>query len=351
MTWAGVAEGPAGSAHPLEHPSQHTAQHRATPLPPAALVVLAALVMLAHGWLLSLPWGQSDGAAGARPVPAQRAGPVHVRTLAPSLHPPQPARPASKLAHTVTPAQTRMRADKEGVAAAGPQPEMAAEPAARSDPATRVPGPAVLAYGVTGTHRGQPYGTQAELHWSHDSATYTARLAMQAAPAGPAARVQTSTGTLDASGLQPTRYGQRGHRAEEATHFDHAGGRIVFSRNAPPVPLPPRAQDPLSAVLQVGALLAAAAHPPTPGDTLTLPTASTLELRPWVFRVEAAQAVELKGQAMQTWWLSRAPTGEHDARLDIWLAPALGWLPVRWRSTLPGGDFTEHLLHASPPSP
>ena len=40
----------------------------------------------------------------------------------------------------------------------------------------------------------------------------------------------------------------------------------------------------------------------------------------------------------------RAPRRARDQQVEAWLAPSLGYLPVRVRITLPNGDFVDQRL-------
>jgi hypothetical protein len=44
------------------------------------------------------------------------------------------------------------------------------------------------------------------------------------------------------------------------------------------------------------------------------------------------------------------PPGSEEQQLDIWLAPALQWYPVKLRFTEGGGDFIEQTLRQVRPA-
>jgi hypothetical protein len=44
--------------------------------------------------------------------------------------------------------------------------------------------------------------------------------------------------------------------------------------------------------------------------------------------------------------IERVVAGDSDARMEVWLAPALGWLPVRLRFTDRYGRVTESVLES-----
>ncbi|MEI6197677.1 MAG: hypothetical protein WCS42_25465, partial [Verrucomicrobiota bacterium] len=68
-------------------------------------------------------------------------------------------------------------------------------------------------------------------------------------------------------GLEPTRFGDK-VRSEVAAHFDREKNKVTFSANTPDVPLLPGAQDQLSILLQLAAMLGAEPHRFPQGTTL-----------------------------------------------------------------------------------
>ena len=143
-----------------------------------------------------------------------------------------------------------------------------AERAAVSLPNVQLPPPATLIYAVTGTARGLPYATRSELRWQPASGRYDAEWLTQADGPHPAHRWH-SQGLVTHTGLMPERFAERS-RSERAAHFDAEGGRVRFSANTPDAHWAPGGQDRLSAVLQLGALLAAAPERYPPGRQLTV---------------------------------------------------------------------------------
>ena len=61
----------------------------------------------------------------------------------------------------------------------------------------------------------------------------------------------------------------------------------------------------------------------------------------WRFQVRGPEHLSLPGGEIDTLHLVRQnPEGESLAG-EVWLAPALGWLPARIRLSQPNGDFVD----------
>jgi hypothetical protein len=160
-------------------------------------------------------------------------------------------------------------------------------------------------------------------------------------------RSQTSQGALVASGLQPTRFGDKS-RSERAAHFDRTLGRIRFSNNAPDAELLPGAQDRLSVFFQLAGLLNARPEVYGTGQSVTLPVAGTGGSELWRFEVQGLEPLALPAGELIARHLVREPRQAYDTRVDIWLAPSLGHLPVRIRITQDNGDVVDQQLSALP---
>jgi hypothetical protein len=227
-----------------------------------------------------------------------------------------------------------------------------------------VPSSQVLVYELTGQSRDQRVVGSAELHWSHDGRRYEARL-IERRPAG--LRVQRSVGALSGAGLLPERYSDQPARggSEQAAHFEHAPmastpGRIRFSGNQVDVPLQPGAQDRLSVLMQLAALAGGRARTQpgglVRGERLTLQVATVREAPAWTFQVEGEETLGLPGGDQRTHRLRHAPSAAYEPTLELWLAPALDYLPVRVLLQHPGGDRldlrwagADRNAHARPP--
>lgn len=202
----------------------------------------------------------------------------------------------------------------------------------------RVPPPMRLRYAVTAQTRGFTLSGEATLDWRPDGAAYQADLAMRLRPVG--SRSQHSEGRLTSQGLVPLKFIDR-TRHEEASHFDPAGGRIVFSANRPEAALMPGAQDRLSLVMQLAALVAGQPERFRAGTRIEIQTATTREADLWHLRVEGEQALQLPGGDLRALRLVREARQPYDSVLEIWLAPSQHYAPVRLRLTQPGGDWVD----------
>lgn len=313
-------------------------------MPPTAVLGLTAAVLAAHVWLLHRGPPRIQPAPAVRPVAFLTRGVV--ATPPPSLATPAqdpasprsispaPARPAARL-----PAAAPTRAESRAEPSAVPHDPAVPAPAAATAMSVRIPASVQLRYQVALQVRQQASLGTSELTWRHDGASYEARFEIAAPSSRP--RVQHSAGSIGSQGLEPARFGDRG-RGEQAAHFDRAGQRVVFSNNRPAAPLAPGAQDRLSVLLQLAALVAGSPDRFPAGATVVVQTATTREADPWIFTVDGEEELQLPGGDLATVKLTRPPRGEFDQRLEVWLAPGQAYVPVRLRLTQPNGDWADH---------
>lgn len=324
-------------------------------MPAPAVLALTAAVLAAHVWLLQ------RGPPSIQPTPAVRPAAFAIRSIAatPTAAPPVAAPAAAP--HTArsraramerSPATLPLRQRPAAAALRGVEPgdAMPAPPAEGSAAAPgagariSIPPPMLLRYQLTARAKQRPVEGTSELAWRHDGGSYEARFEVAAADSP--ARVQHSAGGIDDAGLHPVRFGDRS-RGEQAAHFDREGRRVVFSNNRPAVPLAAGAQDRLSVLLQLAALVAGDPGRFPTGATVVLQTATTREAQAWVFTVEGEERLELPGGELVALKLTRPPQGEFDQRVEVWLAPGQAYVPVRLRLTQRNGDWADHQWSAT----
>ncbi len=218
----------------------------------------------------------------------------------------------------------------------------AIEPAAAPPSAPiSLPGSLRLKYDIKGEVSGLGYSASGELLWLHDDQTYDARLSVTHFLLG--TRSQSSSGQLTPEGLAPKRFGDK-VRSEVAAHFERDKGKVIFSANTPSVDLQPGAQDQLSIFMQIASLLA--------GDPSRYPVGSAFEMQAvggrdadtWRFTVESEERLALPGGEQATLRIKRPARQVHDITVELWLAPALGYLPARIRLTQTNGNFVDQQL-------
>ena len=285
----------------------------------------------------ALPAREAAAPAAAAPetAPAMAAAPP----LQPTPASPSPLPTSDPVA---APADAAPPAPAPAVAQANPAPEP--EPAAPVRPpresaptvgAVVVPASVRLRYQVAANKF--PFSLNAELLWRQDGAQYEARLSMGAFGQS---RVQTSRGEIGPQGLLPTRFSDK-YRSEVAAHFERDKGRISFSANTPDVPLLAGAQDYLSVMLQLAAMMAGEPERYPVATTLTLQIAGPRDAEVWLFTVERPETLALPGGEQKTIKLLRHPRRPFDQQVELWFAPALAYLPVRLRISEANGDYLD----------
>jgi hypothetical protein len=198
-----------------------------------------------------------------------------------------------------------------------------------------VPESVLIKYQVTANKF--PYRLNAELGWQKNGEDYETRMEISAFGLS---RVQTSRGLVTPQGLAPIRFSDK-YRSEVAAHFNREKGKVTFSANTPDVILQAGAQDRLSIMIQLAALIAAAPARFPLDTVIATQTIGPRDADTWLFTVGIQETLSLPGGELPALKLQRNPRQEFDQRVELWLAPALGYLPARIRITEPNGDYVD----------
>jgi hypothetical protein len=160
---------------------------------------------------------------------------------------------------------------------------------------------------------------------------------------------QQSSGTIEAGAWRPQRYEETSpRRGTSVTTIDWRARRVTFSTDVPSQPAPAGLQDRLSALLQIGRVLARSGVP----ERLELAIAGPRHVSRYRIEVQGHETVDVPRGRFDTVRLLRV-RDDSDDRLELWLAPALCWLPVQLRFAEPRQTI-EHRLSSvrfAPPAP
>ena len=317
-------------------------------------IMIAMLALAGHAVLLGMvPLGLGDGATGGVPAPMQARRIVLAPPVAPALiaepplrSPPQQS-PAAPLPSAATVPSPALAAASAAEAAPAEEPTTAALPPDSGGGdvptyATRMPPAAVLKYELK---RGALVG-QAVLVWRPREDGYN--LSLEGTVFAQPVIAWVSQGGFDADGLAPERFvDKRRSRDARAANFQRDKGRITFSGPRVDFPLVPGAQDRLSWMVQLAAVIEANTAHYIPGEHISFFVAGARgDADIWVFNVEAQVDLELPNSRVENALrLRREPRKPYDTMVEVWLDPARHHLPVRLRLSIPQtGDSTDFLL-------
>jgi len=193
---------------------------------------------------------------------------------------------------------------------------------------TRMPPSAALRYDL----RRGALGGEGELRWQHDGSRYEMQL--QGTVFGLLLLSQTSRGGFDAAGVAPERFvDRRRGRDPRVADFERAHARIRYSEGEAPQPLRAGAQDRLSWMAQLAAVVEA--DPPRwrSGAQVEMAVSGARgDSDVWTFTVVGRESVELEGaRAPDALAFRREPRKPRDTGVEVWLDPARHHLPVRMR--------------------
>ena len=281
----------------------------------AGLSVRLTPLPAAPGGTPAPPPAPSTAAAPASPAPHPQPQPV----ASPPSSPASPAQAAQPAA--ATPAQpTTVTASATASAPSQPAAPLMQMPGRYR---VRFPAPVLLTYDVTRQGAGgMPVAAgTAQLAWRTDGARY--QLDVDGAPG----RLH-SEGAGNDAGIAPRRASEEAGGVTLVTEFDGDGHRVLFRAAGTEAPDNVGIQDRASLLMQLAGIGLADADQLT--DTIEVVVAGARDLRVARFQVVGREDVATATGVVAAWHLAeRAPPGQE--RLDVWLAPQRGWLPVQIR--------------------
>jgi hypothetical protein len=355
-TGATEASAPQGN-NPVKTESSRTriAIERVSPRPaPAAQQALARPSSLAPSPTAATPPDVSQGTSELTPPLEQASAVTPATGTPPQPEPIAPSPPATEPTSMVL-AEPAPAADKLSTAE-GPPPQKAlsvanadtppapAAPIANATlvlpslPLAAIPPSVLLSYRLQGQEKGLNYSASGELRWQRNNSAYAMSLSVKALLLG--SRYWRSQGLLTAEGLAPVKFSDS-WRSERVTHFDQPTQRIVFSSNAPTVPLQAGAQDQVSLYVQLAAAMAQQSTPLPVGTRLQIQTATVRDALPWLLTLEKTEILQLDGISLPTTQWVCHPRNRFDAKVEFWVAAEYDWLPVRIRITQTTGSFID----------
>ena len=328
---------------------------RVAPARRRAALALLGLVLLVHSCLLGLVarapgsgwqaqpprWVQVRQVVVAAPDAAAVVAPQAVQPAA------RPATPSSNPSAAAAIAPEAVATLPSPAAPAPEQPpDLTPDPGGQAVPvyATQLPPTLALQFEM---RRGLSVG-QAVLDWQPGAEGY--QLTLHGRAPGAPAIGWASQGGFDSAGIAPLRYTEsRRGREQRAANFQRDSGRITFSGPAIEHSLVPGAQDRLSWMVQLAAVLAANPALGAPDAQISIwVVGSRGDAEVWTFTVQGRATLDLPiGRVDDALLLVREPRRPYDTQVQVWLDPQRHHLPVqallRVRAT---GEGTELRLQA-----
>jgi hypothetical protein len=185
----------------------------------------------------------------------------------------------------------------------------------------------------------------ASISWQTDGASYRMRVT-----AGVKLLVtlnifeQTSEGLVDEDGIAPQKAtDKRLNRSMTAVHFNRPDRRISFSASERVLDMLPGAQDQSTLPFQLAGI--GRADPAQFQAPVDIQVGEARDASVFRFHMVGEQDLDLPVGQVKTVHLVRPPKpGSYSSRIDVWLAPALGWYPVQVRHTDSGGGTITQTL-------
>ncbi|MBL0730218.1 DUF3108 domain-containing protein [Piscinibacter sp. HJYY11] len=297
-------------------------------------------------YVREMPFTAPAPRAVAQAAPAQR------RTPAPAPAAPEPAAsaplPAAEPASSPS-SVVEVTAPEPAVVAAASAPELASSaPAAFEWPvSTR------LRYLLTGHVRGEVHG-QAQVEWIRAGPRYQVHLDVQVGPsfAPIASRRMSSEGEITPDGLLPHRYEQETRLAFDGPYraivrFD--GSRVWMSNGNSMVQLP-GVQDTASQFVQLAYLFDREPQRLRVGAVVEVVLAMPRNVSAWVYDVVKEELLHTPFGEVPSYHLKprREPRVGGDLVTELWIAPQLRHLPIRFVIRQDAENYVDLMLDRRP---
>lgn len=225
----------------------------------------------------------------------------------------------------------------------------AATEATQSTPAFTALNSGQHIYNVIASKSGNSTKGEAKLTWQQDAEKYALELSVSSFIE---ILNYKSSGTMGPQGLMPVDfYDKTGFKSMVAAHFVYAENKITFSTTPAETALIAGAQDRNSILIQIAGMLAANPSRYPPGTTFSIQIVSAREAEPWLFVVNEPENMNLESDSQIGLRITRNPRKEFDRKIELWFAPSMNYLPVRYRQTESNGDYLDLVWKKVQPLP
>jgi len=224
---------------------------------------------------------------------------------------------------------------------------MAADP--EQHPVTKrklsVPPSAELHYNIEAQQSGLQVTGEALVKWNNSGSKYSVTAETRAMLLGKILEA-SSEGNIDSYGLAPLRFVDKRFRKEPTTtSFNREQNTISFTQSDLSYPLLGGEQDRTSIIWQLIAVARGNTDKFNTNSEWLFFVAGPRDAEQWRFKVVGREKIKTAlGEINAVHVLRAPPSNDQGQKLDIWLAPASEWYPVRLRFTDPNGDFIEQTL-------
>jgi hypothetical protein len=322
----------------------------------AACLVLVVLVV--HLGLADFMVRQAQSLAMSQAMPP-RIEVAYVREMVlappPARAAPRPAKRRAAVAAPVAsapePAIPEAPAVPEPVAQAEePEPPEPPEPAASAiAPPFEWPVSTRMRYVLTGSFGGEVHG-EAQVEWIRAGSRYQVHLDVSVDLL--ASRRMSSDGDITPEGLAPRRYDQETKllfKAAQRAELRFEGDQ-VFLANGQVVPRWVGVQDTVSQFVQLAWMFDSQPERLRVGTMVELPLAMPRRVSNWAYEVIEEELLQTPFGEVQAFHLKplREPRAGGDMTVDIWIAPQLRHLPVRFRIRPDPDNYFDLMLDRRP---
>ena len=208
------------------------------------------------------------------------------------------------------------------------------------------PPPADLKYAIKAQQKGLALDGEANVKWRVGEGKYSLTSESRASILGKI-NENRSEGVVDASGLAPEKFTEKRFRKDPYTvTFDRAERLISFTEGKSTYPIKGGEQDRASAPWQLSAMARGAPAKFVAGSEWRMFVAGRRDAEAWVFKVAKTEKLGTPMGQVEAVHLVKTPAGDaKEQQIDIWLAPAHEWYPVKVRfSDHDGDDVVEQTI-------
>ncbi|MES2902523.1 MAG: DUF3108 domain-containing protein [Pseudomonadota bacterium] len=224
-----------------------------------------------------------------------------------------------------------------------------ASAAAQDHPAVKyavdVPPSADLTYAIKAAQKGITLSGEAQVTWRSGAGKYSVASTTRAQLLGKILD-NRSEGAIDAYGLAPAQFNEKRFRKDPTSAtFDRAAKSLSFNSGKKVYPLAGGEQDRASVQWQLAAVARAAPEKLVPGAELRFFVAGRKDAEAWSFKVLKREKVATPmGEMESVHFVKAPPLDDKGQKLDIWLAPAREYFPVKLRFEDDEGEYVDQVV-------